>query len=719
MTDPTAVDTRKTIGRYEIRECVGRGGMGALFRGHDPVLDREVAIKTMLADFTGDEAGRTRFFREARAIARLQHRNIVTLFDFGEEDGTPYIVMEFLHGETLAERMKSHHGGRVPIDRVLDVGAQLCTGLHFAHARGVVHRDVKPPNIWLMEDGSVKVLDFGIAKFGDTAVTRVGGVVGSVSYMSPEQISGAEVDGRSDIFSVGIVLYELVSGKRPFVGDSPTAIMMRIVHEPPPQLDEPGVPPQLLALIERALQKDRSRRFQQAGELASDLRALQFSLSGPHRGARLPDHLQTTAPVGVGGAGWAGAGPAGLGSVGLGAAGLGAAGSGAAGAGSAGAGLAGAGSAGAGAAGLSSVGAGAAGAGMGAAGLGSAGSGGRANAGGGAAGAAAGAWSSSATALPPRAALASDAVQHAPGGWAMSNADELVADVVLNSSPSVRDAGVVPAAAARGRSKPAASSGFDWAKRWPALAVAGGAIAIASFVFVLLMRAEPATVSGGTTTGAAGSDSNAATHGNATPGNATPGHAPAGSATTGNATTGKAAGKTTGDVVANVGKNVAVAPVAGDPTVAGAPTSPNGGAAAAPATPAVDSNALHVVFTASYPFSVTDDNGNPLSASAQRHELSLAPKQVVRLRSSHYHLNQRVTIDGKPVRLPAPGFLSVRATRETCKLSLNGEAIGTPPVADLPVASGKYTLRLTCPDGDDDVSYVTVPPGESVLAKIQ
>ncbi len=650
MTDPTAVDTRKTIGRYEIRECVGRGGMGALFRGHDPVLDREVAIKTMLADFTGDEAGRTRFFREARAIARLQHRNIVTLFDFGEEDGTPYIVMEFLHGETLAERMKSHHGGRVPIDRVLDVGAQLCTGLHFAHARGVVHRDVKPPNIWLMEDGSVKVLDFGIAKFGDTAVTRVGGVVGSVSYMSPEQISGAEVDGRSDIFSVGIVLYELVSGKRPFVGDSPTAIMMRIVHEPPPQLDEPGVPPQLLALIERALQKDRSRRFQQAGELASDLRALQFSLSGPHRSARMPDHLQTTAPVGAGGA--AGLGSAGLGSAGAGGAGL--------------------------------------------AGLGVAGSGVAANASAAGAGAAAGALLSSATALPPPAAGA--AQQHAPGGWAMSNADELVADVVLNSSPSVRDAGVVPAAATRARSKPAASSGFDWAKRWPALAVAGGAIAIASFLFVLLMRAEPATVGGG----AGAANNNAASNGNATPGNA-----PAGGATTGGATNGKAAGKTTGDVVANVGKKVAVAPVAGDPP------------APAPVTPAVESSAPKIVFSGGFAFSVLDDSGSVLSPPAQRHELSLAPKQVVRLRSSQYHLNQRVTIDGKPVRLPAPGWLSVRATRETCKLSLNGEAIGTPPVADLPVASGKYTLRLTCPDGDDDVSYVTVPPGESVLAKIQ
>jgi serine/threonine protein kinase len=270
------VESRKTIGRYEIRDCVGRGGMGALFRGHDPVLDREVAIKTMLVDFAQDEDGRARFYREARAVARLQHRNIVTLFDFGEDEGSPYIVMEFLIGQTVAETLRA--GTQLSIERVADIGAQLCTGLHFAHLRGVVHRDIKPPNIWLNDDGNVKVLDFGIAKFGDTTVTRIGGVVGSVSYMSPEQVSGHEdVDGRSDIFSVGIVLYELISGKRPFRADSPTGIMMKIVNDPPPPLNVPGVPPQLVNVIFRALEKDRTKRYQQANEMAADLRAMTFA----------------------------------------------------------------------------------------------------------------------------------------------------------------------------------------------------------------------------------------------------------------------------------------------------------------------------------------------------------------------------------------------------------------------------------------------------------
>jgi Protein kinase domain len=299
-------ETRKTIGRYEVRDCIGRGGMGALFRGHDPVLDREVAIKTMLADFSRDEDGRIRFYREARAAARLQHRNIVTLFDFGEDEGTPYIVMEFLHGQTVAEFVRS--GAKLAIDRVLDIGAQLCTGLHFAHLRGVVHRDIKPPNIWLNDDGGVKLLDFGIAKYGDTTVTRIGGVVGSVSYMSPEQVSGEEdVDGRSDIFSVGIVLYELLSGQRPFRAESPTGIMMKIVNDPPPPLDVPGLPAQVVDVIEKALAKDRTKRYQHSNEMAVELRNLQILISG-RPGTRA--QLATTAPVAPASAAAAAAGPA-------------------------------------------------------------------------------------------------------------------------------------------------------------------------------------------------------------------------------------------------------------------------------------------------------------------------------------------------------------------------------------------------------------------------
>jgi serine/threonine protein kinase len=255
--------------------------MGALFRAHDPVLDREVAIKTMLVDFAQDEDGRARFYREARAVARLQHRNIVTLFDFGEDQGSPYIVMEFLVGQTIAEAVRA--GTQMSVERIADIGAQLCTGLHFAHLRGVVHRDIKPPNIWLNDDGNVKLLDFGIAKFGDTTVTRIGGVVGSVSYMSPEQVSGSEdVDGRSDIFSVGIVLYELLCGRRPFRADSPTGIMMKIVNDPAPPMEVPGLPPQLVNVIFRALEKDRAKRYQHANEMAMDLRAMTFASGSWH-----------------------------------------------------------------------------------------------------------------------------------------------------------------------------------------------------------------------------------------------------------------------------------------------------------------------------------------------------------------------------------------------------------------------------------------------------
>jgi serine/threonine-protein kinase len=279
------VDLPKSIGRYEILDWVGRGGMGVLYRAQDPVLERDVAIKVMSADFSGDEIGRGRFYREARAVARLQHRNIVTLFDFGEEHGSPYIVMEFLRGQTLAARLRT--GPPLSVDEALDIAAQLGTGLHFAHAHGIIHRDVKPANIWLLDDGGVKLLDFGIAKFGESTLTTAGDVVGSVSYMSPEQLSGAPVDTRSDIFSAGIVLYELLAGRRPFQGETPTAIMMRIIHDDPPPIEQATTLPQGLAhIVGRALMKSTSRRYQHGAELASDLQALRATLRGGATGTK-------------------------------------------------------------------------------------------------------------------------------------------------------------------------------------------------------------------------------------------------------------------------------------------------------------------------------------------------------------------------------------------------------------------------------------------------
>ena len=272
------MEQRDRIGRYEIKERVGRGGMGVLYRGRDPVLEREVAIKVMSGDFSSDEAARARFFREARAAARLQHRNIVTIYEFAEDNGTPYIAMEFLRGMSLAARL----GQDPPLTLVqkLDIVTQLCTGLHYAHEQGIVHRDVKPGNIWVMEDGTIKLLDFGIAKIAASTMTHSGSVLGSAAYMAPEQVAGREIDGRADVFAAGVVLYELLAGRKPFEGEAPTAVMMKIIHDDPPPLRQfaPDVPAALVNAISRALQKDPDRRFMHAGDFGAELRLIRLSL---------------------------------------------------------------------------------------------------------------------------------------------------------------------------------------------------------------------------------------------------------------------------------------------------------------------------------------------------------------------------------------------------------------------------------------------------------
>ncbi len=266
------------IGRYEVVEFIARGGMGVLYRGRDTVLDREVAIKLMAADVAAEEQSRTRFYREARAAAKLQHRNIVTVFEFGEEDGTPFMAMEFLRGADLGARMRVEPP--LDLERKVDILSQVCTGLHFAHQQSVVHRDIKPGNIWLLEDGGVKLLDFGIAKVAASTITRSTGVLGTASYMSPEQVAGKPVDGRSDIFSAGVVLYELLSGRKPFDSDAPTSVLLRIIQEDPPAIDTlvPGLPEPLIAIVHRALQKDPDKRYTLASDMASDLQIVRLSL---------------------------------------------------------------------------------------------------------------------------------------------------------------------------------------------------------------------------------------------------------------------------------------------------------------------------------------------------------------------------------------------------------------------------------------------------------
>jgi len=272
------VQQGEKIGRYEIIERVGRGGMGVLYRGRDPVLDREVAIKLMSGDFSSDEVARARFFREARAAARLQHRNIVTIYEFAEDHDTAFIAMEFLRGRSLSGRMNADPP--LTIVQKLDIVTQLCTGLHYAHEQGIVHRDVKPGNIWIMEDGTVKLLDFGIAKVAASTMTQGGAVMGSAAYMAPEQVAGREIDGRADVFSAGVVLYELIARRKPFEADAPTAVMMKILNEEPPPLRQfaPDIPAALVNAISKALQKDADKRFMHAGELGAELRLVRLAL---------------------------------------------------------------------------------------------------------------------------------------------------------------------------------------------------------------------------------------------------------------------------------------------------------------------------------------------------------------------------------------------------------------------------------------------------------
>jgi hypothetical protein len=287
------------IGRYKILERVGKGGMGVLYRGVDPVLDREVAIKVMLVDFSDDtEQMRPRFYREAQAAARLQHSNIVTIFEFAEDNNTPYIVMEFLRGTPLDERLKS------PIPLTLEdkvhIAAQLCTALNYAHEQGVVHRDIKPANLFLLPDGAVKLLDFGVAKLTTSTLTRQGDVLGSVSYMSPEQVSGSDaLDGRSDIFSVGVMLYELLMGRKPFQGDSPTSTIVKILREDPPGMETLAstLPPRLIGVVRKALAKDPAQRFQTAGDMARELQAIRRNLQPAVHEADGLDETRFASPV--------------------------------------------------------------------------------------------------------------------------------------------------------------------------------------------------------------------------------------------------------------------------------------------------------------------------------------------------------------------------------------------------------------------------------------
>jgi hypothetical protein len=277
--------TGMKLGPYEIQSLLGAGGMGEVYRAHDSRLDRTVAIKVLPASFSADRERLQRFAQEARAAAALNHPNILSIFDIGEEQGAPYVVSELLEGETLRERLRT---GALPIRRVIDYATQVAHGLAAAHEKGIVHRDLKPENLFLTNDGRVKILDFGLAKLtwpeaassGDAptvqVATETGLVMGTAGYMSPEQVRGKPADHRSDIFALGAILYEMISGKRAFHGESSADTMSAILKEETPELSETArnVPAGLERIVRHCLEKHPAQRFQSAGDLAFDLDAL-------------------------------------------------------------------------------------------------------------------------------------------------------------------------------------------------------------------------------------------------------------------------------------------------------------------------------------------------------------------------------------------------------------------------------------------------------------
>lgn len=263
---PPAVDegpelTR--VGKYELLERIGRGGMGVVYRGRDTVLGRPVAIKMLVSDVDEGTEARERFFREARSAGQLAHRNIITVYDFGEEHGRAYIVMELLSGRSLAALFNSlaARSERLPVEQQVESMIRMCEGLAFAHARGIVHRDVKPANIFLTDDGQVKILDFGVARIASSKLTRTGFIVGTPDYMSPEQVMGKGVDARSDVFSAGSVFYEMTSGRRPFAARKVPDILNNVLMATPVPLLETEAPPALAAIIMKALEKRPDDRY--------------------------------------------------------------------------------------------------------------------------------------------------------------------------------------------------------------------------------------------------------------------------------------------------------------------------------------------------------------------------------------------------------------------------------------------------------------------------
>ena len=304
---------KKTIGRYKILGELGRGAMGIVYRAQDPALDRVVALKTIILkdDAEGRDEYHKRFFLEAKAAGKLTHPSIVTTHDFGEADGVAYLAMELLEGTDLRTRLQQ---GALPAAEAVEVARQVADGLAFAHERGIVHRDIKPGNVMLLDSGHAKIMDFGLARMRAADHKTVSGMVlGTPRYMSPEQVAGQPVDQRSDIFSLGIVLYEMLTGAKLFGGEEVTQIMHNVTYqeaEPPTRL-KPELPAMLDFVLARALKKDPAVRYQDADEMAADLHTCLAELRGRAGDPSAPDSVSKTVKLDADGEPTAGAPAAG------------------------------------------------------------------------------------------------------------------------------------------------------------------------------------------------------------------------------------------------------------------------------------------------------------------------------------------------------------------------------------------------------------------------
>jgi tRNA A-37 threonylcarbamoyl transferase component Bud32/HAMP domain-containing protein len=280
------------VGRYQVDQMVGEGAMARVYKAYDPKIDRTLAIKLLKSHLLTDEEYRVRFFREAKGAGILSHPNIVTVFDVGEEDNHPFLAMEWVEGTTLADVLKE--GRKFSAKEVVEIGVQLARALDYAHRKGIVHRDVKPGNIMLVKDSlTVKVADFGICRISeaDTQMqaqhTQMGDVLGTPHYMSPEQVLGEKVDSRSDLFSAGVVLYQLLTGALPFDGDSLISVAFKITKSDPPSIDKlrPDLPLALRRVIDRALKKQPDKRYQTGEDFAQALIGVARELADEERKA--------------------------------------------------------------------------------------------------------------------------------------------------------------------------------------------------------------------------------------------------------------------------------------------------------------------------------------------------------------------------------------------------------------------------------------------------